>query len=96
MIRNAIRRVVLIASAAMVFAAFAAGPTAAHTKVITPPVHDEPVVSGPISRAWAQAHCNAASPEIVTDQSNGVVRFAPGIALPCPAVPNPGGQIHGD
>jgi hypothetical protein len=55
-----------------------------------------PVVSGPISNPWPQAHCNAASPAIIADRSNGVVQFLPGAALPCPAVANPGGQVHGD
>ena len=68
----------------------------AHSQVVTPPSGDVPVVSGPISNPWAQAHCNAASPAIIADRSNGVVQFLPGAALPCPAVANPGGQIHGD
>jgi hypothetical protein len=68
----------------------------AHSQVVTPPGRDVPVVSGPISNAWAQAHCNAASPAIIADRSKGVVQFLPAAALPCPAVMNPGGQIHGD
>jgi hypothetical protein len=68
----------------------------AHSQVVTPPSSDEPVVSGPISNPWAQAHCNAASPAIIADRSNGVVQFLPAAALPCPAVANPGGQVHGD
>jgi hypothetical protein len=68
----------------------------AHSQVVTPPGRDVPVVSGPISNPWAQAHCNAASPGIIADRSNGVVQFLPAAALPCPAVANPGGQVHGD
>jgi hypothetical protein len=68
----------------------------AHSQVVTPASGDEAVVSGPISNPWAQAHCNAASPAIIADRSNGVVQFLPAAALPCPAVANPGGQVHGD
>jgi hypothetical protein len=68
----------------------------AHSQVVTPPSSDVPVVSGPISKPWAQAHCNAASPGIIADRSNGVVQFLPAAALPCPPVSNPGGQVHGD
>ena len=64
----------------------------AHTKIITPPSMDEPVVSGPIARPWAQAHCNAAAPEVLG--SDSVVGFAPYAALPCPAVANPGDQVN--
>lgn len=80
--------------AALALSLVAAGPAGAHGQIIQPPAHDEPVVTGPISRAWAQAHCNAASPAIVTEASNGVVSFPPGRALPCPDEPNPGGQVH--
>ena len=68
----------------------------AHSQVVTPKSRDVPVVSGPISKPWAQAHCHAASPAIVADRSKGVVQFLPAAALPCPAVANPGGQVHGD
>ena len=68
----------------------------AHSQVVTPASGDVSGVSGPISNPWAQAHCNAASPAIVADRSNGVVQFLPAAALPCPAVANPGGQVHGD
>jgi len=83
-------------AAAVVVLALSAGGLLAHSQTVTPPGRGEAVVSGPISNPWAQAHCNAASPAIVTDASNGVVRFMPAAALPCPAVPNPGGQVHGD
>lgn len=62
--------------------------------MVQPPGQDEPTVTGPISKPWAQAHCHAASPAVVTDASGGVVSFPPGTALPCPDVENPGGQIH--
>ena len=91
-----LRRVGLAASATLMLLAVAAAPVAAHSQTVQPPSKDAPVVTGPISNPWAQAHCNAASPSIVADRSNGVVSFLPAAALPCPAVPNPGGQIHGD
>ena len=72
------------------------GSLLAHSQVVTPAGQGEAVVSGPISNPWAQAHCNAASPAIIADRSNGVVQFLPAAALPCPLVANPGGQIHGD
>jgi hypothetical protein len=74
----------------------AAGGVLAHAQIVSPPGQDGAVVSGPISNAWAQAHCNAASPAIIADRSGGVVQFLPAATLPCPAVPNPGGQVHGD
>ena len=83
-------------AAAIVLLALSTGSLLAHSQTVTPPGRGEAVVTGPISNPWAQAHCNAASPAIVADASNGVVRFTPAGALPCPAVPNPGGQVHGD
>lgn len=87
------RPVLALLGAAAVSVVFAV-PAAAHGQVVQPPSKDAPVVTGPISKAWAQAHCNAASPAIVADASNGVVAFPPGAALPCPPVPNPGGHVH--
>lgn len=81
---------------AVAFTLMSASGLFAHSQIVTPPSKEQPVVSGPISNAWAQAHCNAASPAIIAERSKGVVRFLPAGALPCPAVPNPGGQIHGD
>lgn len=90
-----LRRLGLSASTTLLLLS-AAGPVAAHSQTVVPPSKDAPVVSGPISNPWAQAHCHAASPAIVADRSNGVVSFLPAGALPCPAVPNPGGEVHGD
>jgi hypothetical protein len=73
-----------------------AAPAAAHSQTVTPAGWDEPVVIGPISKGWAQAHCHAMSPSVVSGASNGVVVFTPAAALPCPAnVTNPGGQVTG-
>lgn len=91
-----LHRAGLSIAATLILLALATAPVAAHSQTVQPPSQDAPVVSGPISNPWAQAHCNAASPAIVADRSNGVVSFLPAAALPCPAIPNPGGQIHGD
>ena len=93
---NSIRRVIASTAGASLLVVAFAGSALAHSQVVQPPSMDEPVVSGPISNPWAQAHCQAASPAIVDEASNGVVEFRPGAALPCPLIPNPGGQIHGD
>lgn len=90
------RSIRLAAAAAGFLLALSVPAVSAHTHVVQPPSQDDPVVSQPISNPWAQAHCNAASPAIVVVASNGVNRFNPGITLPCPLVPNPGGQVHGD
>ena len=89
------RPILVAVGGALLLAVAGAGSALAHSQVVQPPSQDTPVVSGPISNPWAQAHCHAASPAIVADASNGVVRFTPAAALPCPAVPNPGGQVHG-
>jgi hypothetical protein len=83
-------------AAAVVVLALTAGSLLAHSQTVTPPGVGDPVVTGPISNAWAQAHCNAAAPTIIADRSDGVVQFLPAAALPCPPVANPGGQVHGD
>jgi hypothetical protein len=72
-----------------------AGSALAHTQTVNPKGNGEGFTK-PISNRWAQAHCHAASPALVGQASNGVVQFLPAAALPCPAVENPGGQIHGD
>jgi hypothetical protein len=80
---------------AVVMLALSAATVAAHSQTVDPN-GDGLGFTKPISNAWAQAHCNAASPLIVADRSDGVVAFNPAAALPCPLVPNPGGEIHGD
>lgn len=80
---------------ALAMLALSAGAAAAHTQTVDPNGNGDGFTR-PISKAWAQAHCNAASPAVVSAASNGVVAFNPGAALPCPPVANPGGQIHGD
>lgn len=82
----------LLVAGAATFAA--AAPAAAHGQVVQPPSHSEPTVSGPISNAWARAHCESAAPGVVGEASNGVVTFSPAGPRPCTGVPNPGGQVH--
>ncbi len=91
---NRLRRTIAATVGGSLLVLVAAGPVFGHSQIVQPPSHDEPVVVGPISNAWAQAHCNSAAPAIVANASDGVVRFLPGAALPCPAITNPGGQVH--
>jgi hypothetical protein len=65
-----------------------------HSQTVTPPSKDAPVVTGPISQPYAQAHCNSNAPATVAEASNGVVVFTPPAAKPCEPIPNPGGQVH--
>lgn len=87
------KRLAMLATATA-FGLILALPAGAHTQSVTPPGSTEPVVQGPISNAWAQAHCNAESPAVTGDASGGVVVFNPQEALPCPATANPGGKVH--
>lgn len=85
---------VVIAGAGLVVGG--AVPAAAHSQRVTPPGQGEVVVSGPISNAWAQAHCHAMAPAVVAGASDGVVVFSPQEPLSCPStVTNPGGQVTG-
>lgn len=89
-----LRRTIVATASSSLLVLVAAGSVLGHSQVVQPPSHDEPVIVGPISKAWAQAHCNSAAPATVGTASDGVVRFLPGAALPCPAITNPGGQVH--
>jgi hypothetical protein len=78
------------------FALILAPVALAHTQTVAPPGQDAPVIQNdPISKSYAQAHCHAQSPAIVSEASGGVVSFSPAGPLPCPAVENPGGQVTG-
>lgn len=90
-IHSGLRAAILAAALSVVGAAAAS----AHSQTVNPNGNGDGFTK-PISNAWAQAHCNAASPSLVFEASNGVVAFNPAAALPCPAVANPGGQVHGD
>ncbi len=90
------RTATLTLGLALAAALAVAAPAAGHSQTVTPPSSDTPVVVGPISKGWAQAHCHAMAPAVVATASDGVVVFTPGAALPCPAnVTNPGGQVTG-
>lgn len=67
-------------------------PALAHSQTVQPPGQD-PVVTGPISKAWARAHCASQAPAVVSSASGSVVSFLPVEAL-CYPVANPGGQVH--
>lgn len=94
MYRNRARRSITIWITTLALLTVGAAPALAHGQTVQPPSKDSPVVSGPISNAWAQAHCNAQAPAVTAEASGGVVIFTPQAALPCTAVPNPGGQVH--
>ena len=93
--RRSIQRFVHALLGASLLALLIAGSALAHTQTVNPNGAGEGFTK-PISKAWAQAHCHAASPALVNEASNGVVQFLPAGALPCPTMPNPGGQIHGE
>jgi len=70
----------LVARAAVVatmLLALGAGSIAAHTQTVTPNGNGEGRTNEPVSRPWAMAHCQAASPLIIADRSGGVVQFNP-------------------
>lgn len=72
-----------------------AGTASAHGQTVDPRGGDN-FLSGPISRKWAQAHCHAQAPSVVSVASGGVVTFTPAEAKPCLDTDlNPGGQVTG-
>ena len=90
------RRLSIATVLASLLIALSTGIASAHGLSVTPTGQDDAVVSGPVSQAWAQAHCQAAAPEAATAASGGVVVFTPAEALPCsPDDTNPGGQVTG-
>ena len=89
-----IRRLTGIWIATLALLTLSAAPALAHSQTVQPPSKEIPVVAGPISNPWAQAHCKAQAPAVVADASSGVVTFSPQGHLPCPPVANPGGQVH--
>jgi len=94
-LHTALSRLAAALLAATMLLALGAATAAGHSQTVTPNGNGDGFTR-PISKPWAQAHCHAGSPAIVAERSNGVVQFLPASALPCPAVANPGGQIHGD
>lgn len=90
------RRLSMATVLASLLIALSTGVASAHGLTVQPPAQDEPAVSGPVSRAWAQAHCHAQAPEAATAASGGVVAFSPAGALPCsPDDTNPAGKVTG-
>jgi hypothetical protein len=79
--------------AASMLLALGATSVAAHSQTVDPKGNGDGFTK-PISNPFAQAHCNSSAPGVVATASNGVVTFSPAAALPCPAIPNPGGQVH--
>ena len=90
---RSIRRAAGSVLAATMLLALGATSVAAHSQTVNPNGNGDGFTK-PISNPWAQAHCNSAAPATVFEASGGVVRFSPAAALPCPANPNPGGQVH--
>lgn len=88
------RRLGVAAAIVVLTAAAGASGALAHSQTVSPPGQDDPTVTGPISKPYAQAHCNSNAPAIVAEASDGVVVFSPPAPLPCPAIENPGGQVH--
>ena len=88
------RRLTSIGAAIGVISMLGAGPALAHSQTVSPPGHEDPVREGEaVSRQWAQAHCNAASPEVLAD--SGVAAFSPAGALAClEEYENPAGRSH--
>ncbi len=87
------KRITAVALAS-VWALSLTGGASAHRLIVTAPGHDEPVVDQPVSTSFAQAHCHAQSPAVLSETPSAA-EFAPAAALPCPAVENPGGQLTG-
>lgn len=80
--------------AATMVLALGAGSAAAHLQTVTPNGNSDGFGPRPVSRSWAQAHCNANSPSHIAESSNGVVQFTPAGPRDCDEIPNPGGQVH--
>lgn len=92
-IHRSLGRAARAALAATILLALGATSVAAHSQTVDPKGNGSGFTK-PISNAWAQAHCNSSAPAVVGIASKGVVRFSPAAALPCPAIENPGGQVH--
>ena len=92
-IHRSLKRAARAMLAATMLLALGATSVAAHSQTVDPNGNGTGFTK-PISNPWAQAHCNSSAPEVVATASKGVVRFSPAAALPCPAIANPGGQVH--
>jgi hypothetical protein len=93
--RSQTRAIISVILGLIATATIAVGSMAAHSQTVDPNGNGD-AFTKPISNPWAQAHCHAQAPAVVSGASNGVVAFNPAAALPCPAtVTNPGGQVTG-
>lgn len=94
LIQGTVKRVARAVMASAMLLALSSATVAAHQVVITPNGNGDGFGPLPISKVWAQAHCNASSPSHIADSSKGVVQFLPASPKPCDPIANPGGQIH--
>ncbi len=78
--RSTTYRLARAAAAAMALLALSAAAAAAHTQTVDPNGNGDGFTQ-PISKSWAMAHCQAASPLLVYEASNGVVAFNPARAF---------------
>ena len=90
---RSLRRVARAVLASAMLLALGATSVAAHSQTVNPNGNGDGFTK-PISNPFAQAHCNSSAPVVVAKASGGVVMFSPAAALPCPAIANPGGQVH--
>lgn len=75
------------AATATLLLGLAAGSVAAHSQTVTPNGNGDGFTKG-ISNAWAQAHCNARSPEVLaTIAVNAANSFSPAGNFACPTEP---------
>lgn len=94
LLHGLVRRVARASLIGTLLVVLTATAVAAHSITVTPNGNADGFGPRPISRPWAQAHCNANSPSHIAESSNGIVQFTPADALPCPAIENRGGQVH--
>lgn len=78
--RTITRSLARATAAATVLIAVSAAAATAHTQTVTPNGNGDGFTK-PISKAWAMAHCQAASPLFIADASGGVVQFNPARAF---------------
>ncbi len=74
--RRVLTATIRILAVTTMLLALGATSVAAHTQTVDPNGNGEGFTK-PISNPWAMAHCQAASPLIIAERSNGVVQFNP-------------------
>ncbi len=80
-----IRSIARAAGIVAMLSALGAGTVAAHSQTVDPNGNGDGFTKG-ISNPWAQAHCHAASPEVLASVE-AANSFSPADALPCPTIP---------